>query len=103
MENNTKIEKYDPGFDSDCEFYKITFSDKKEITTKVSPKMKEDLELFGVIPSDITVEEKQKVLEGYLIGSAQKFVDLGLDREKSDNDGKFATGSDLDGILDEEF
>ena len=84
--------------DPNAEYYLITFSSGKEITTKVTKKLKDDLELFGIIPETMTVEEKESKLQGYLVESAKKFVEQGLYLSKQDKNNKFQEGG-----IDDEF
>jgi len=94
---NHKIIKSDKST-PEKEIYIVSFSEKNfedpleeiiEIKTEIDEKFKKDLELLKIIPESAKPEEKQKLLEGYIIKGAQNFVKNKMHKKEQNNQGKF--------------
>lgn len=80
--------------------YLIKFPDGKEIRSKVSKRLYEDLINFGIIPETATSEEKQSLFEAYIINGALKFVESNLHTQKQTPQGKIDSS---EGSMEDEF
>lgn len=80
-------------------FYIISFPDGYELKTEVSETLRNDLENFGIIPESASPEEKESILQSYLIKSAQRYTELNLNNTKQSN-GKLDTPI---GTIEDEF